>query len=240
MSRVLFVVPFLLVLGACGGGASPGPASSAVSSSTPSSVQTLPTPTPRPIPPPPEGCEPWPLYMAELFAKLPLPDGLCLKYVSPSELNVGSGADYNAANRTVRMGVFPEFPVSQTGFSHELCHAHQHWAILQAGFPDQAPNDHNGPGYFIKYLLNTREGQEYMAATGYTFLGLGGECTRESLPVCYSVEVSKCEGFCNSTIPRMNPYEDNAEFCSFWYARDRTTLPRFYPRRVGWATVWLP
>ena len=239
MNRAIAAVVALAVLSACGG-SSPQTSvltPTSVAQSTPAAIAT---PTPKPLPTPPEGCEPWPLYMAELFAKLPLPDGLCLKYVSPSELNVGSGADYNGWNRTVRMGVFPEFPVNQVGFSHELCHAHQHWAILQAGFPDQAPNDHNGPGYFIKYLLNTREGQEYMAATGYTYLGLGGACTRESLPVCYSVEVAKCEGFCNSTTPRMNPYEDNAEFCSFWYARDRSTLPRFYPRRVEWAKVWLP
>jgi hypothetical protein len=228
-------VVVLLFLSGCGGGGAPAAAPTAAIVPTP-----VATPTPKPLPTPPRAeCAPWPVSMAELFAKLPLPDGLCLIRVPEFR------GEYEPWSRTIYLGpVFPGDPnpevAEKTGLAHELCHAHQDWAIVQAGLPPMGPDDRNGPRYVLQYLLSTREGQEYMSVTGYRFLGLGGACTNESVPACYSVEVSKCEGYCNSTTPRMNPYEDNADFCSLWYARDRETLAQFYPRRVAWAKVWLP
>lgn len=253
MSREIIPWVALVILPACGGSSAGG--------GTPTTPVAIaqPSSSPTPFPPPPvalAGCEPWPNSLGDMFAKLPLPDGLCFKR-DPEGVILGRnrGGWYDALTKTVWVGYLSTFdpePTTHFILLHELCHAHQHWAVLQAGFAEWIgdPNHPDSKWHWLRYNLDTREGQEHMAAGGYTFLGPGGQCTQPYDLPCYSADTTKCEGFCNSSGPRMPPLEDSAEFCMFWYSHsslgppttipDRDGLKKSYPRRHAWATKWLP
>ena len=127
--------------------------------------------------------------------------------------------------------------------SHELCHAHQHRVILDAGTPDINVTD--GGDWLESKWMATSEGAEYLQAAGYRYLGPSASCTRSVNSGCWQQDPALAEmGFSLSSY--RNPMEDNAEFCAVWYnVTNESVWPRSQvvasaPRRSAWAQKYLP
>jgi hypothetical protein len=92
-------------------------------------------PAPAPPMPPPRNCSEWPGEVAAVLQRLPTPQGLCLVTDGSLSCPSGAAACYYPA---VRIAVLV-FDGSRTAelhaITHEVCHAHQHYVVLQAGLP---------------------------------------------------------------------------------------------------------
>lgn len=220
---------FLLVSLGCGG-----------TSPTAPSPAPAPTATPAPHIPPlpaPPGCSPWPDALGDMLARLTVPESLCL-----IRANSGGSSEYRP--RTRRVIYNSPSPCGDCdgeldAIAHEICHAHQHRAILDAGIPDINVPDEGD--WMVSRWMTTTEGGEYLQAGGWVFLGLGGACTRTPQEECWnktSCEMELCR--------QANPVEDNAVFCAMWYNpgnSSRWSRPKLIsnaPRRSAWAMKWLP
>jgi hypothetical protein len=187
--------------------------------------------------------------MADMLAKLPLPDGLCLTYDDKPE---PSTIIY--ATRTVISRDDKNFSGRLGSIGHELGHAHQYWAVLNAGLPDISPTNPDQSAWIQENWQKTREGMEYMQIAGWQFLGFGGDCNRWAAAACWTQIAQGCEtSFCRTVWPGtgyQNPKEENAQFIGQWYNPagitgagqpwGRGNLSRLAPLRASWARVWLP
>ena len=213
-------------------GPTPTPIPGATATPIPTPTQTptpVPTQTPTPpsysvatISPPPSAtptgeCSPWPSQISAMLAALPLPDGLCFKWLSP-----GQGAYYSPATRTVYVGYFEPTTGYLTHIAHEVCHAYQHQQALDAGHPDG--------NTVVGGWVDTPAGVDFIASTGWAneqgqWVGQG--------EAGYS-------GY-------IHPVEDHAQLCAIWFdpAGFWTYLQSGYlenwaPIRYAWAQNWLP
>ena len=203
----------------------------------------------EPLPPLPEGSfADFPDAVQRLFNQLPVVDGLHL-YVQldgcPSQrtwnpgrecTDTGGAGETNSANyvhdsREVLLRLHPSDFASEYGtyhvtrtLAHEICHAHQHRMVIEAGLGDTtvrlpAPQT---------LWPETPEGEAFFEATGWRREGdafVGAE--------------DEPEGY---QVPRWNPdfpaHEDFAEVCARWYM-DREGLRTSAPRRFAFAEEWL-
>ena len=214
-------------------GPTPTPIPGATATPIPTPTQTptpVPTQTPTPpsysvatISPPPSAtptgeCSPWPSQISAMLAALPLPDGLCFKWLSP-----GQGAYYQSTTRTVNVGYFEPMTGYLTHIAHEVCHAYQHQQALDAGFEDD--------GNILTDWTSTSAGADFAAQTGWTLEN--GQWVEEQVDT----------GFYGYP----NPAEDHAQLCAIWFdpAGFWTYLQQGYlenwaPIRYAWAQNWLP
>jgi len=219
----------------------PGPTATPVPTVTPGPTPTpipgatatpIPTPTQTPTPPsysvatispPPSAtpageCSPWPSQISAMLAALPLPDGLCFKWLSP-----GQGAYYSPATRTVNVGYYEPVTGYLTHIAHEVCHAYQHQQALDAGMPDSST--------VLGDWVFTPAGVDFIASTGW--VNVQGQWVEEQVDT----------GFYGYP----NPAEDHAQLCAIWFdpAGFWTYLQQGYlenwaPIRYAWAQNWLP
>lgn len=174
------------------------------------------TQPPPPPPDPPVGCSEWPMELGNMFAKLPLPSGICLVTTPPSDLPancVDKGGCWLPKSNTVWVNDSPlmaSTAVSTT--AHEVCHAHQtfYGSQLRALWAD------------------TPEGREFARAF---------DDFKESYPGVYYEEFEKQLVTTH--------FEAFAEICSMWYfARPLSWAPSIditqYPSLYGFTLKWLP
>ncbi len=175
----------------------------------------------------------FPEDLAPILAQLPVVDNLRL-YVQPDGCpseryppgwwallgqeceNTGGSLQLNAANyvhtaREILLRLSPSEYADQFGgnsiirtLAHEICHAHQHQMIIEAGLGDPALR----PPAPQLLWDETPEGRAFFEATGWKREG----------PEQYSRAQDEPEGW---KIPDWNPthpaVEDFAEVCAFWY-----------------------
>ena len=208
-----------------------------------------------PLPPLPEGTfHEFPDVIAELLARLPVPDGLRL-YVQPQGCpsqhyplrlsifwgkeceNTGGTSRPNTANyidfaREVLLRVPSSEFASLYGtakmkktLAHEVCHAHQHKMIIDAGLSDPGLQQPSAQHLFEL----TPEGAAFFAAAGWQRDG----------PEQYSGgAVDEPEGWKVPDWAFHFPHEDFAEVCALWYV-DRDLLRTTAPLRYEFAQEWL-
>lgn len=177
-------------------------------------------------------CESWPVELSSMMARLPLPDGLCLVR-RPS----AQPSNYVAVQRVVYYR--SPSPGTDNGgrggeigaIAHEICHAHQHRAILDSGRPEPKHD-----GEMVPWWTETPAGRGFVEVTGWRLQNPGG-------PAPSFGWVEQCESWgCGYA----NPLEDSAETCAFWYnatndsRRGPQRLSQAAPRRAQWARQWLP
>jgi hypothetical protein len=232
-SRSAVVCALALTFG-CGGGTGGGPATpTAPSPSTPAS----PASPVAGVPAPPPGCTAWPASLGDIFSRLPLPENLCLlRETSPL------ASEYRPAGRKVIYRNPSPAGGEIHSIVHELDHAHQHRAILNAGMPDISVMDEGD--WLQSNWMRTPEGIEYLQAAGYAYLGPSASCTRSVQPGCWRQDPASAEmGFTLSSYG--NPMEDNAEFCAIWQNLanlpmwSRSEVARLAPKRAAWAQKYL-
>ena len=200
----------------------------------------------------------FPDEITDLLARLPVPDGLRL-YVHPQGcpsqnypvglsqfwglecINTGGTSRPNTANyvdftREVLLRISPSEYASLYGtdrmikmFAHEICHAHQHRMIIDAGLSD--PGLQQPPAQHLFEL--TPEGEAYFAAAGWQRDG----------PEEYSGgAVDESDGWVIPDWAIHFPHEDFAEVCGLWYSnRDllKTTAPHRYLFAQEWLGQWV-
>ena len=115
-------------------------------------------------------------------------------------------------------------------FAHEICHAHQHWTMIDAGLLD--PGLPRRPGQMLFEL--TPEGEAFFAAAGWQREG----------PMEYSGGAGDAPtGWKVPDWAIHFPHEDYADVCALWYVdRDllRTTAPLRYQFAQEWLAQWVP
>jgi hypothetical protein len=120
----------------------------------------------------------WPPEVLPILDRLPVPAGLHL-YLSPDGCHSNGDCGPNPAlrlgnyNQIIREALLRTnwtefFPYSVMLFvvTHEVCHAHQHRVVLDAGLPDVIPGE---PNFAISWL-QTPEGVAFLAAGGKSSL----------------------------------------------------------------------
>ena len=208
----------------------------------------------EPLPPLPEGAyADFPNAVQPLLNQLPVVDGLHLyaqlggcpsvRTWNPGRecIDTGGALGTNSANyiddsREVLLRLLPSdyareygtYAVTRT-LAHEICHAHQHRMVIEAGLGDTTVR------LLPPQLLwhETPEGEAFFEATGWRREGDG-----------FSGAEDEPEGY---QVPRWNPsfpaHEDFAEVCAYWYMdRDklRETAPRRFEFAEGWLHQWVP
>lgn len=148
---------------------------------------TLPPPSP---PDPPVGCSEWPMELGTMFAKLPLPDKLCLDRTSlaPSPGCATAGACFLARQTKIWFG-FAKEGREVAVIGHEICHGHQYRVAVEAG---------GAWGNWADIWLLVKEGAEFQAAWDPRFgsTGLGpvedfaNVCSAWYTPQYYGAKVS--------------------------------------------------
>ena len=152
-----------------------------------------------------------------MLQALSVPSGLCFRWLEPGQIS-----GYNPPTRTANVG----YAESATGYltvvAHEVCHAYQHQAALDAGFED----DSN----IVPNWILTPAGIDFIATTGWSLEnGLWieqGEAGYYGYP---------------------HPVEDNAQLCAIWFDPAQywansspSYLENWAPIRYAWAQQWLP
>jgi hypothetical protein len=126
----------------------PTPTQQALFYAPPASTAAQPTPATR-------DCAAWPPEVAAVLQILPTPPGVCLIRGSDPSGCGGTGACYFHATRTVLFLFNPGRNTDFATLTHEVCHAHQHFLVLQAGLPER-PFDQN--------WYQTAQGKSFLAA----------------------------------------------------------------------------
>ncbi len=144
---------------------------------TPPAATTM-TPTVR-LPQPiriPEGCQEWLQEVIPLLLRLPVPEGLCWHSGDVPKTQVACNNFIPAPGcylwrtrtiNTLTSGVQATLPKGldlpktyPLGLAHEICHAHQHWQILNSGLGE--PKE--GPGGSLVEWFDTAQGKAFSAA----------------------------------------------------------------------------
>ncbi|HEY4694790.1 MAG TPA: hypothetical protein VIH52_02390 [Candidatus Nanoarchaeia archaeon] len=159
-------------------------------------------------------CSPWPQEVESMLGNLRVVDSLCLIIGSPND----GFTQYLASNRTIYMRNVPPIGGFLLGLAHEICHAHQHQIILDAGLP--VTND-------LQSWNNTPEGQDYIQSTGWRFEN--------------GKWVEPQEVWSNGY---PGPWEKAAQACAMWYdpghTWDTDNLKRSGGAIYDWVVKWLP
>jgi hypothetical protein len=172
-------------------------------------------------------CSPWPEQVRDMMAKLSLPRGLCL-IRQPN----GRVSNYQAQTRTVYLRIGSPVGGEIGALTHELGHAHQHQAVLEAGLSEPGFDDD-----FIPKWVSTREGTRFVQYTGWQH-DLTADQHRPPFGWTENCERWSC-GF-------QNPLEDAAEFTTNYYnvsnifRRSDAQLQASAPNRFQWAREFLP
>ncbi len=164
-------------------------------------------------------CSPWPAQVLDMMSKLSMPSGLCL-----IRQQNGRVSNYQTQTRTVYLRMGSPVGGELGALTHELGHAHQHQATLEAGLSEPGFDDD-----FVPKWASTREGTRFVQLTGWRH-DPAADQNRPPFGWTESCERWSC-GY-------QNPIEDAAEFTSNWYRGQ--IQERDAPNRFQWAREFLP
>ena len=161
------------------------------------------------------------------MTKLSLPSGLCL-IRQPN----GGGSNYSTQARTVYLRSGSPVGGEIAALTHELFHAHQHQAVLDAGLGEPGFDD-----TFVPKWVATREGTRFVALTGWR----NDPAADQRYPPFGWTESCERQWGCGY----QNPLEDAAEFASNYYNVNNVyntsdaALQSSAPKRFQWAQEFL-
>ena len=166
--------------------------------------------------------------------RLSVPEGLCLiRFSDPSETPPylrEAGASYEAVSREVWYLFGSPVGGELNALAHEVCHAHQHRAVLDAGLPVKSNRGWGDENSWGLSWIQTQEGKDFIETTGWHLEN--GTWIEQAEPWS--------SGYAN-------PLEDAAELCATWYNPGNAKgnlggpayLSNYAPLRYQWAQQWL-
>ncbi len=170
-------------------------------------------------------CSAWPAQILDMMSRLSMPSGLCL-----IRQQNGRVSNYQTQTRTVYLRMGAPVGGELGALTHELGHAHQHQAVLEAGLSEPGFDDD-----FIPKWVSTREGTRFVQLTGWRH----DPAADQNRPPFGWTE--NCERW---SCGYQNPVEDSAQFTSNWYNVGSVyvgqDLQRDAPNRSQWAREFLP